>query len=120
MIIERHMPHLCGSLPFIDHATEMRTGDITETKVELEAEPIDMESWKSQLDTIEETIQWFHQGLGYFDRVAIEDFLQQMAELTKKVYDLGAPKSTNEEGAGSISRKQQIGVKRGEAINISQ
>ena len=59
-------------------------------------------------------------GLRSFDRVAIEDCLQQMVEWRKNVYDLGAPKSTNEEGAGSISRKQQIGVKRGEAINISQ
>ena len=24
MIIERHMSHLCGSLPFIDHATQMQ------------------------------------------------------------------------------------------------
>ena len=59
MIIERHMSSLCGSLPFIDHATEMRTGDITETKVELEAEPIDMESWKSQLQITKEDVQWF-------------------------------------------------------------
>ena len=38
----------------------------------------------------------------------------------KKVYSLGAPKSTNEVELASISQKQQIGVKRGEAINISQ
>ena len=43
-----------------------------------------------------------------------------MVGLRKKVYGLGAPKSTNEVGIGSISRKQQIGAKRGATINISQ
>ena len=39
MITERHMPSLHGSLPFIDHAAQMRIRDITETYVEIEAEP---------------------------------------------------------------------------------
>ena len=57
IIIERHMPSLCGSLPFIDHAAQVRMDDITETKMEIEAElaikieveAVDMESRKSQL-----------------------------------------------------------------------
>ena len=31
--------------------------------------------------------------------------------ISQKVFGLGAPKSVNEEGTRSISRKQQIGVK---------
>ena len=57
MIIKRHMTSLCWSLPFIDHAAQMWMDDITETEaqtgvelaIETEVEPVDMESWKSQL-----------------------------------------------------------------------
>ena len=41
MIIERHMPHLCGSLPFIDHATHMRNDHFIETEVEAEVELVE-------------------------------------------------------------------------------
>ena len=54
--------------------------DITETEVETEVEPtveknltpFDMESWKSQIQTAKEAIQWLEQGLGSFKRV-VED-----------------------------------------------
>ena len=42
MVIETHMPTICGSLPFIDHAAQMRMRDIIEIEVEIEVEP-DME-----------------------------------------------------------------------------
>ena len=35
------MPHLCGSLPFIDHAAHMRNDHFTEIEVETEVEPIE-------------------------------------------------------------------------------
>ena len=51
------MPFLCGLLPFIDHVAQMRMDDIIEAEVELtleiETEPFDMESWKSQIKMIE-------------------------------------------------------------------
>ena len=102
--------------------------DITEIKMEIEAQlavetkniPSDMESWKSQIQTTEEAIQWLNQGLGSFIKVIVEDCMQQMANLRKKVYSLGAPKSTNDLETRSISWTQQIGAKRGETLDISQ
>ena len=41
--------------------------------------------------------------LGSFDRVVVEDCMQQMVNLRKKVYDLSGPKSTKEVEIGSIS-----------------
>ena len=32
MIIEKHMPSLCGSLPFIDHGAQLRRYDATEVE----------------------------------------------------------------------------------------
>ena len=40
MIIERHMPSLCGSLPFINHVAQMRTNDITKANMDIDAEPV--------------------------------------------------------------------------------
>ena len=59
---QRHMSYLCGSLPFIDHAAQMRMDDITETDVEIETEPSNMESWKSQIQMVEKAMVWFKQG----------------------------------------------------------
>ena len=42
MIIEKHMPSLCGSLPFIDHAAQMRLDDAT-TDVDIEVEMNEVE-----------------------------------------------------------------------------
>ena len=41
MIIERHMPHLWGSLPFIDHVTQMQMDLNTEIVVAVEVERVE-------------------------------------------------------------------------------
>ena len=41
MIIERHMPRLCGFLPFIDHAAHMRNEHFTKIEVEIEVELVE-------------------------------------------------------------------------------
>ena len=66
--------------------------------IETEAEPVDMESWKSQIQTTKEVTQWLEQRLGSFEGVVVADCLQQRIYLRQKMYCLGAPKSTNEEG----------------------
>ena len=69
----------------------------------------------------EKARQWLKQGtLRSFDKVVVEDCMQTLVDLSQKVYGLGAPKLVNEEGTRSISQKQQIGVKRGVTIDISQ
>ena len=45
-----------------------------------------MESWKSRIQTVDEAIQWFKQGLGSFNRDAIEDCIQTLEDLSQKVY----------------------------------
>ena len=77
-------------------------------------------SWKYIIQTTKEAIQWLQQGLRYLKRASFEDCLQQMADLQQKMYGLGALKSTNEEDARSIGWKQQICLKRGVMIKISQ
>ena len=129
MIIERHMPHLCGSLPFIDHASHMRNDHFTETEVETEVEPVEetnpitsqMEEWESKLQTAEGAIQSLRQGLRSLDRATILACMESIEEMSHAVvYRVGAPKPTNEEDRGSIRRKQAIGAKRGASVNISQ
>ena len=56
MVIDRHMPSLCGPLPFIDHVAQMVTDDITKIYVEVEAKAFDIESWKSQIQTTKEVV----------------------------------------------------------------
>ena len=46
--------------------------------------------------------------------------MQQLADLKKKLYSLGASSTTSEVEIGSTSRKQQIGAKRGAMLEISQ
>ena len=128
MIIERHMPHLCGSLPFIDHATQMRMDHNTEIEVEAEVEQVEetnpttseIESFKSKIQTIVKALQCLEQGSGTFDRATIVEGIQTLEDVAEKVYRVGAPKSTNEEDGRSISRNQQIGAKRSATIDISQ
>ena len=128
MIIERHMPHLCGSLPFIDHATQMRMDHNTEIEVEAEVEQVEetnpttseIESFKSKIQTIVKALQCLEQGSGTFDRATIVEGIQTLEDVAEKVYRVGAPKSINEEDGGSISRNQQIGAKRSTTIDISQ
>ena len=65
MIIERHMPHLCGLLPFIDHVAQMLLDHITKIEVETKVEPIgetnpapsEMEVWNSKIQMTEEATQ---------------------------------------------------------------
>ena len=127
MIIERHMPHLCGSLPFIDHATHMRNDHFIETEVETEVEPVEetnpitsqMEEWESKLQTAEGAIQSLRQGLRSLDRATILACMESIEEMSQTVVcRAGVPKPTNEENGGSIRLKQVIGVKRGASINI--
>ena len=58
--------------------------------MEINAEPFQIESSKSQIHIIEETSQWLKQGIGSFDNVTIEDCQQQMTNCRKKVDNLGA------------------------------
>ena len=41
MIIEMHMPHLCGSLPFIEYMAQMQMEHRVEIEVETKVEPIE-------------------------------------------------------------------------------
>ena len=76
--------------------------DITETNVEMNVEPSLVETWKSQIDMTWKTIQWLENVLGSFDTV-VDDCMQQLVDLRKKLYNLGAPKSTNVVETGPIS-----------------
>ena len=53
-----------------------------------------MDSWKSQIQTTKEAIQWLQQGLRYLKRASFEDCLQQMADLGQKIYSFVAPPNT--------------------------
>ena len=72
-------------LQFIDHATQMQMNDVIETNAEIEARPVvevdaepsNMESWKSQVQTIEEAIHWLNQWLGSFLKVVVEDYMNK-------------------------------------------
>ena len=117
MIIERHMPHLCGSLPFIDHASHMRNDHFTETEVETEVEPVEetnpitsqMEEWESKLQTAKGVIQCLREGLRSLDRATILACMESIEEMSHAVvYRVGAPKPTNEEDCGSITSKAQV------------
>ena len=55
MLIETHMPSLCGSLPFIDHAAQMRLDDAT-TDVDIE---VDM----NEVEMDEELVEREHMNL---------------------------------------------------------
>ena len=57
--------------------------------MEIEPKPSNMESWKSQIQVIEESIQWLKQA---FNRVVVKDHMQTLADLSQKVYGFGAPK----------------------------
>ena len=113
MIIDGHIPSMCGSLPFIDHVAQTQMLDITKIKVEIAVEPYvernprtyNKQSWKSRIQKIEEAIQWLKQGLGSFDQDVIMDCIQTRGDLLQNMYGLGAPKSTIEEDIGSISWK---------------
>ena len=64
MSIERHVPSICGPLPFIDHDAQMQMRDIVEVNVEIEADPYveinprtsDMDSWKSKIQISKEAV----------------------------------------------------------------
>ena len=51
----------------------MQMDDITQTNVDIETKPSNMESSKSQIQTFEQAIQQLKQGLGFFDKVVVED-----------------------------------------------
>ena len=72
----------------------MQMDDMTKTYVETEAKASYMESWKSPIQIAKEAIRWLKQGLGSIYSV-VEDCLWTLADLSQRVYDLGAPKSTN-------------------------
>ena len=52
----------------------------------------------------QEAIQWLKQGLESFEWADVDNCMQQIVDLRKKVYGLGAPKSRNEIEARSISQ----------------
>ena len=60
-------------LPFIDHVAQMQMDDITQTNVDIAIKPSNMESSKSQIQMIEDAIQQLKQGLGFYDKVVVED-----------------------------------------------
>ena len=80
------MPHLCGSLPFIDHATQMRMDHNTEIEVETEVERAEetnpttsnIESLKSKIQMAQEALQCLKQGLGTFDCAIIWECIQTL------------------------------------------
>ena len=85
-----------------------------------ECRTIKVEWWKSQIHHIKEVVQWLKQGLGSFDKVVVEYCIRQLAHLMKKLYSLGALSTIHMLETRSISRNQQIGVKRRATLDISQ
>ena len=71
-----------------------------------------MESWKSQIQSTKEAIERLEQQLGSLEQTVIEIFPQQIANLWQKIYGFDVSNTIDKEGARSISRKQQSGVKR--------
>ena len=69
---------------------------------------------------LQRVVQWLTQGLGSFNKVVVEDCLQQLADIRKKLHNLGALLITIILETRSISRNQQIGVKRRATLDISQ
>ena len=92
----------------------MQMDNITETEVEMGGEPtVETNPTPSSHGIVEvskqttkEAIQWLEQGLGFLNRLLLRIICNKWQICDIKVYDLGAAKSTNEEGAGSRSQKQ--------------
>ena len=68
MIIETHMPSLCGSLPFIDHGAQLRRYDATKVK--------EREQMKFEAHHTIEALQWLKQGSRSVNKIALEDCWQ--------------------------------------------
>ena len=113
MIIESHMPSLCGSLPFIDHATKMRMDDATmdkelestqEAKDEMNVEVDEREEIKLQAHQTMEALQRFEHGLGAMNNAVVECCWQLMVDFRKELLlSMHASATTNMASGASIS-----------------
>ena len=125
------MPSLCGSLPFIDHATQIRMDETImdrelestqEVEVEMNVEVDEREEIKLEAHQTMEALQLLEQGWGAVNSAALERCRQLMVDFRKELLlSMGASTTTNMASGGSISRKQQLSAKRGAIMpNISQ
>ena len=123
MIIEKHMPSLCGSLPFIDHAAQMRLDDATTdvdievemNEVEMDEEVVEREQMNLEAHKTIDALQLLESQPGTMNRAEVERARQLMADLRNHLLSCN-PKTKSNMPPASL----QIGTKRGGSLNISQ
>ena len=112
LIIERCLPELSNSLPFIDHVVNMHNIDETSNEVvsidvDMNATPLEVAKWKYEISNLKETIRVFENSLQSINLVVVQGCIEQVTSLNKMLSGVIAPTFVNMPQRGSIKGLQQ-------------